>query len=59
MISLQWSIDKSLVDAHFIAQVKKPEESKNEWDLYKIVTTLPGAEVYKPFGESACKFIKK
>ena len=51
--------DGRMVHDMYLAQVKKPEESKNEWDLYKIVTTLPGAEVYKPFGESACKFIKK
>ena len=51
--------DGRMVHDMYLAQVKKPEESKSEWDLYKIVATLPGAEVYKPFGESACKFIKK
>ncbi len=51
--------DGRMVHDMFLMQVKKPEESKGEWDLYKIVATLPGDEVFKPFGESACKFIKK
>ena len=51
--------DGRMVHDMYLAQVKKPEESKAPWGYYKIVATLPGAEVYKPFGESACKLIKK
>ena len=51
--------DGRMVHDMFLMQVKTPEQSKGEWDLYNIIATLPGEEVYKPFGESACKFIKK
>ncbi|NLY28266.1 MAG: ABC transporter substrate-binding protein [Alcaligenaceae bacterium] len=42
-----------------LAQVKKPSESKQPWDYYKIVAKLPGAEVYGSLAESTCKLVKK
>lgn len=43
----------------YLAQVKKPAESKAEWDLYNIVKKLPAEEVFGSLSESSCKFIKK
>ena len=42
-----------------LAQVKKPSESKQPWDYYKIVAKLPGEEVYGSLAESTCKLVKK
>lgn len=42
-----------------LVQVKKPEESKREWDYYKILATIPGNEAYRPLSESACPLVKK
>ncbi|MGE4370923.1 MAG: ABC transporter substrate-binding protein [Burkholderiaceae bacterium] len=42
-----------------LAQVKKPSESKQPWDYYRIVSKLPGAEVYGSLAESTCKLVKK
>lgn len=42
-----------------LAQVKKPGESKQPWDYYKIVAKLPGEEVYGSLAESTCKLVKK
>lgn len=42
-----------------LAQVKKPSESTKPWDYYRIVSVLPGDQVYASLEESTCKFIKK
>lgn len=41
----------------FLAQVKKPSESKKPWDYYNILQTLPAEKVYGPLSESTCKFV--
>ena len=30
----------------YLFQVKKPEESKSEWDMYKQLAKVPGDEAY-------------
>ena len=30
----------------YIWRVKKPSESKNEWDLYSYVSTVPAAQAF-------------
>ena len=39
----------------YLWQVKTPEESKGEWDLYKLVRTTPAAEVLHPLN-TKCSF---
>ncbi|HVY16139.1 MAG TPA: ABC transporter substrate-binding protein [Rhodopila sp.] len=39
----------------YLFQVKTPEESKGEWDLYKLVRTTPASEVVHPLN-AKCKF---
>ncbi|NES10606.1 ABC transporter substrate-binding protein [Pseudomonas laurentiana] len=51
--------DGRMVHDMYLAQVKTPAESKGEWDLYKIVSTIPGDEAYRPLSESACKLLPK
>jgi len=43
----------------YLMEVKKPSESKGEWDLLKIVKTVPAAEAFMPLSESACSLVKK
>jgi branched-chain amino acid transport system substrate-binding protein len=43
----------------YLAQVKKPSESKREWDYYRIVATIPGDKAYKPLSQSECPLLKK
>ena len=45
-------------DMHLF-QVKKPDESKGPWDYYKLISTTPGAEAFRPLSESECPLIKK
>ncbi len=42
----------------YIAQVKTPAESKGEWDLYKIVSTMKGEDAFGKLADSACPLLK-
>src|SRR5690554_183744 len=50
-------IDGRMVHDMYLAEVKTPAESKNEWDLYKILRTIPAEESYRPLSESKCKLV--
>jgi branched-chain amino acid transport system substrate-binding protein len=41
-----------------ILEAKKPEESKNEWDLQKVVKVVPAEEAVVPLNQ-ACSLVKK
>lgn len=43
----------------YLLQAKKPSESKGEWDLMKVVTTIPAEDAFRPLSESECPLIKK
>lgn len=51
--------DRKMIHDMYLLQVKKPAESKGEWDLYKVVQILPGESVNRPLAESACPLVKK
>ena len=42
----------------YLFEVKKPSESKHEWDLYKLITTTPAEEAWRPLSEGACPLVK-
>ena len=42
----------------YLAQVKTPEESKQPWDYYKILKTIPAADAFQPL-DPACPLVKK
>jgi branched-chain amino acid transport system substrate-binding protein len=50
--------DGTLVRDMYLFEVKKPEESKGEWDLYKLIRTIPGEEAYKRPGGNECPLVK-
>jgi branched-chain amino acid transport system substrate-binding protein len=43
-------------DVHLV-EVKKPEESKGPWDLYRIVSTIPGEQAFRPLNEGGCPLV--
>jgi branched-chain amino acid transport system substrate-binding protein len=51
--------DGRMVHDMYLFEVKKPEESKGEWDLYKLVATVPGDEAFQPISQSRCPLVKK
>ncbi len=50
--------DGMMVHDMHLFQVKTPAESKGEWDLYKLVATIPADEAFLPLSESQCKLVK-
>jgi branched-chain amino acid transport system substrate-binding protein len=42
----------------YLFQVKKPEESKGEWDLYNLRATIPAAEAFRPLDQGGCPLVK-
>jgi len=43
----------------YIVEVKKPSESKGEWDYYKLLKTMSGADAFGKLADSACPLVKK
>ena len=43
----------------YLFQVKKPSESKGPYDYYKLVSTIPANEAFRPLSESECPLVKK
>ena len=51
--------DGRMVHDMYVYQVKTPQESKYDWDFYKLLAVIPAAEAYRPLSESACPLVKK
>ena len=51
-------IDGRMVHDMYLFEVKKPEESKSEWDLYKLLATVPGDEAFRPLDKGGCPLVK-
>ncbi len=51
--------DGRMVHDMYLAEAKKPSESTSDWDLMKILRTIPGDEAYKPLSQSTCPLVKK
>ena len=46
--------DGRMVHSVALMQIKTPAESKNEWDLSRVVAPLKGEDVFRPLGEGGC-----
>jgi branched-chain amino acid transport system substrate-binding protein len=51
--------DGRLVHDMYLFQVKKPSESKGEWDYYNVRQTIPADQAFQPLSLSRCPLIKK
>jgi branched-chain amino acid transport system substrate-binding protein len=49
--------DNVLIHDMYLAQVKTPEESKEPWDYYKILQTIPANDVFWPLSSSKCPMV--
>jgi branched-chain amino acid transport system substrate-binding protein len=43
----------------YIMEVKRPSDSKGEWDYYKLLKTMKGEEAFGKLADSACPLVKK
>lgn len=46
--------DGRMVHDVYLVQVKSPAESKGEWDLLKLVATIPGDKAFRPLEDGGC-----
>jgi branched-chain amino acid transport system substrate-binding protein len=51
--------DGRMVHDMYLVQVKKPEESKYDWDYYHIRQVIPGDQAFQPLEQSKCPLVKK
>ncbi|WP_445488899.1 ABC transporter substrate-binding protein [Rhodopseudomonas sp. RCAM05734] len=50
--------DGRVLHTMYLVQVKKPEESKYKFDYYKVITTSPGEQAFRPMSEGGCPLAK-
>jgi branched-chain amino acid transport system substrate-binding protein len=50
--------DGRAIHPMYLFEVKKPSESKGEWDLYKTLATIPTEEAFRPLNEGGCSLVK-
>ncbi len=43
----------------YLLEVKTPGESKSEWDVFKIVATIPGEQAFRSLNEGGCPLVAK
>jgi branched-chain amino acid transport system substrate-binding protein len=51
--------DGRMVHDMYVYEVKKPSESKGDWDYYKLREVIPGEQAFRPLKDSACPLVKK
>lgn len=50
--------DGKLIHDTYLVSIKSPQESKEPWDYYNILKTVPGDEAFMPLSESKCPLVK-
>jgi branched-chain amino acid transport system substrate-binding protein len=50
--------DGRLVRDMYLFEVKSPSESKGKDDIYKLISTVPGDQAYRPLKDGKCPFVK-
>jgi branched-chain amino acid transport system substrate-binding protein len=43
----------------YFAEVKKPSESKEPWDDYNILGTIPGATAFRSLADGGCPLAQR
>jgi len=51
--------DGRMVHDMYFVQVKSPDESSGPWDYYKILSTIPGNQAFRPLDEGGCPLVKQ
>ncbi len=51
--------DGRMVHDVYLVRIKKPSESKSEWDLQEVIATIPGKDAFRPISEGGCPAFTK
>lgn len=49
--------DGRMVHDMYLVRVKSPEESKQPWDFFELVETIPGDQAFRPMAEGGCPLV--
>lgn len=49
--------DGRMVHDMYLFEVKSPQESKGEWDYYKLKAKIPAEQAFRPLSASTCKLV--
>jgi len=50
--------DGRVIREGYVFRVKKPAESKGEWDLYALAGTIPANQAFQPADKTVCSLVK-
>ncbi len=42
-----------------LLEAKQPAEAKDAWDIYNVVTRVPGKEAFRPLAEGGCAHVRQ
>ncbi|WP_207536710.1 ABC transporter substrate-binding protein [Sabulicella rubraurantiaca] len=42
----------------YLFEVKTPQESRGAWDYYKLLSTVPADEAFRPVGQGGCSLVR-
>ena len=51
-------VDGRKIHPAYLVEVKKPAESKGAWDYYKVRTTIPADQAFRPLADGGCPLVK-
>ena len=51
--------DGRTIHAMYLLEVKTPAQSKSDWDLFKVLATIPGDEAFRPLDAGGCALVQK
>lgn len=51
-------VDGRRIQPVYLAEVKKPEESKYAFDYFKILATIPADQAFRPLADGGCPLVK-
>jgi branched-chain amino acid transport system substrate-binding protein len=51
-------VDGRKIHPAYLVEVKKPSESKGQWDYYKVRATIPADQAFRPLKDGECPLVK-
>jgi branched-chain amino acid transport system substrate-binding protein len=52
-------VDGRVMRDMYLFEVKKPQESKGPWDVYKLAQSVPADQAFRPLDAGGCPLVKK
>jgi len=49
--------DGRVIHDSYLFEVKKPEDSKEPWDYYKLISTTPAEKAFRPMSDGGCLLV--